>query len=164
MGAILLSHIVANDAICRNFVAQDAGVVVEHTNSIIGSSSWTEKRVLELGRSVEVSRIITAEDVLAGFALLHLVDHLNIFLYPEPCLIFRRLYVSPELRGQGFAHHLLQEALAAASTLAVPLAWQTNILNTTAVSWLDRQGIEPKGQVTRGDRTDHVYLIHSSTA
>lgn len=98
-------------------------------------------------------------NALLGFELLHQVDHLNIFMYPEPCLIFRRLYVSPESRGQGYANHLLQDSLQAACMLGIPLAWQTNIVNFTAVQWLARQGIEPQGQVTRDDRTDYVYMV-----
>lgn len=133
--------------------------VLARMESIPGSSCWSRERLADLVRDEHDRSIIahTTDARLCGFAVAYTADGLNPFMYREPCVILRRLFVEPQQRGRGLGAELLRRTFAAAE--ALPVAWQTSEDNKLALRWFHGLGIAPMGAITRGDRTDHIFWV-----
>jgi GNAT superfamily N-acetyltransferase len=127
--------------------------------SIPDSSNWDIQRLTDLLRADRDRSIIAAtpDGRLVGFAAAYVSEGLNPFMYRERVVVLRRLLVATDYRGRGIGSELLRRTFRAADGLAV--AWQTTLANTAALKWLSHRGIEPCGSITRGLRTDRIYVI-----
>jgi GNAT superfamily N-acetyltransferase len=144
--------------VLRRGVGEFLEEVLQAMHSIPGSTRWTMSRLEALLAGGDMSvAAMTASRRLVGFALAYPGFGLNPFLYPDECVILRRLIVSPDHRRQGVGATLLREVFARASPRAV--AWQTSVKNAAALSWFDRMSLSPKGEISRGDSRDCIYWI-----
>lgn len=125
------------------------GEVIARMESIPGSTRWTQRRLETLlGDGRDRSSVAKTNDGrICGFAVAYKSGGLNPFMYNEPCVILRRLFVDPDRRGRGLGFQLLSRTVATAE--GQPVAWQTSERNHSALRWFARLGLEPVGLITR---------------